>query len=95
MSFDSDIHKNWLEELERFIYLWEQEAESIKQKTLNLNECNDIAEVFQRGSNGLLVRRPLGISDEEIYSRLEKLDGKLNSVLAMACKSELKTTKRF
>ena len=95
MGFEFDVEKNWLDELERFISLWEQETETIRQKTLDIKQCNDIAEVFHRGSNGLLIRRPVGISDEEIYTRLEKLDGKLNSVLAMVCSSELKTTKRF
>ena len=95
MSNGLDVKKDWLEELESFIFNWEQETEAIKQKTLNCNECSDIAEVFQRASNGLLVRKPVGISDDEIFIRLEKLDGKLNSALAMVCTSELKTTKRF
>jgi hypothetical protein len=88
--------QHWLEELEQFISHWEQEAELLKEKQLDLNECNEITDVFHSNSDGLLVRRPVEISDEEIFTRLERLDGKLGSALAMACaSSELKTVKKF
>jgi len=91
-----DNKQRWLEELEQFITHWEQKAELLKEKQLDLNECNEITDVFHSNSDGLLVKRPLGISSEEIFTRLEQLDGKLGSVLAMACtSSELKTTKKF
>lgn len=91
-----DNKQHWLEELEQFISHWEQETELIKEKQLELDECNEITDVFHRNSDGLLVRRPVEISDEEIFTRLERLDGKLSSALAMVCtSSELKTVKKF
>jgi hypothetical protein len=39
-----------------------------------------------------LLQKHAGIDDEEIFAWIEELDGKLNSVLAMACNSEIKTT---
>ena len=95
MDINVDVEKNWLDELERFISRWEMETQTIKDKSLNPEECDNISALFHKDSDGLLVRRPVGISDEEIITRLERLDGKLGSVLAMACTSELKTVKKF
>ena len=95
MSIEFNFEKSWMEELDNFISSWENEVEIIRQKSLDLDQCNTISEMFQKSSNGLLIRRPAGLSDEEIFSRLEQLDNKINSVLAMACCSEIKTTKRF
>ena len=96
MNMETDNKQHWLEELEQFITHWEQETELLKEKQLDLNECDEITDVFHRNSDGLLVRRPVEISDEEIFTRLEQLDNKLGSVLAMACtSSEFKTTKKF
>ncbi|GAH03084.1 unnamed protein product [marine sediment metagenome] len=96
MNMELDVERDWLDELEKFISRWESETESIKQRTLDPEECGKITDIFHRDSDGLLVRRPVGISDEEIFSRLERLDGKLGSALAMVCiSSELKTTKKF
>ena len=95
MSFDENSERIWLDELERFIFHWEKETETIKERALDPNECSKITDVFHRDSDGLLVRRPVSIADEEIFTRLEQLDGKLNSVLAMVCTSELKTVKKF
>ena len=96
MDINVDAEKNWFDELEHFISRWEMETQTIKDKSLNPEECDNISALFHKDSDGLLVRRPVGISDEEIFSRLERLDGKLGSVLAMACtSSELKTTKKF
>ena len=95
MNMESDIERDWFNELEKFISHWEQETETIKERTLDPNECSEITDVFHRDSDGLLVRRPVGISDEDIYTRLERLDGKLSSALAMVCtSSELKTVKK-
>ena len=91
-----DVERNWLDELEKFISHWESETELIKQRTLYPDECDKISDIFHRDSDGLLVRRPVEISDEEIITRLEKIDGKLGSALAMVCtSSELKTVKKF
>ena len=96
MNMESDIERDWFNELEKFISHWEQETKTIKERTLDPNECSEITDVFHRDSDGLLVRRPVGISDEEIFTRLERLDGKLGSALAMVCtSSELKTVKKF
>ncbi len=92
---ESDVERNWLDELERFISRWEMETETIKDKVLDPEECDNISTLFQKDSDGLLVRRPVGISDEQILTRLERMDSKLSSVLAMACTSELKTVKKF
>ena len=95
MDFESDMEKTWLDEFERFISHWEQETEDLKGRMLDHQECNSITDIFHRDSDGLLVRRPVEISDKEILTRLERLDGQLSSVLAMVCtSSELKTTKR-
>jgi hypothetical protein len=95
MDFNVDVERNWLDELEQFISRWEMETKSIKDKSLDAEECDHISALFHKDSDGLLVKRPVGISDEEIVKRLEKLDGKLGSVLAMACTSELKTVKKL
>ena len=95
MDFSSDMKKNWWNEFEKFISHWEGESQSITEKSLDPNECNKITDIFHRDSNGLMVRRPVDIPDEKIQTRLEKLDSRLNSVLAMACTSELKTVKKF
>ena len=93
MDFNVDVEKNWLDEMEQFISRWEMETETIKNKSLDPEECDNISALFHKDSDGLLVRRPVGISDEEIITRLERLDGKLGSALAMVCtSSELKTT---
>ena len=96
MSAELDVEENWLDELEKFISHWERETETIKERALDPKECNRISDVFHKDSDGLLVRRPVVISDDEIFTRLERLDGKLGSALAMVCtSSELKTTKKF
>lgn len=95
MNMDADVERNWLDELEEFISHWERESEIIKERTLDPEECSKISDVFHRNSDGLLMRRPVGISDDEIFTRLERLDGKLSSALAMVCTSELKTVKKF
>jgi hypothetical protein len=85
-----------LDEFERFISKWEMETNSIKEKSLAPEECDHISSLFHKDSDGLLVRRPVGVSDEEIINRLDRLDGKLDSVLAMACtSSELTTLKKL
>ena len=84
---DSEIEKIWLEEVERFISHWEQEAESIKLQSLAPDECGKISDNFHKKSNGLLVRRPVALPDGDILKRIENLDNKLNSTLAMACKA--------
>jgi len=95
MNMDADVERNWLDELEKFISHWERESEIIKERTLDPEECSKISDVFHRDSDGFLMRRPVGISDDEIFTRLERLDGKLSSALAMVCASELKTVKKF
>jgi len=95
MDFSSDVKKDWWDEFEKFISRWEGETQSIMEKSLNPEECNKINDIFHRDSDSIMVRRPADISDEEIITRLEELDGRLNSVLAMACTSELKTVKKF
>lgn len=93
---ESDIERDWLVELEKFISHWEQETETIKERILDPEECGKITDIFHRDSDGLLVRRPVDISDEEIFTRLEQLDNRLGSALAMVCtSSELKTVKKF
>ena len=87
MEMESDVEKNWRTELEDFISHWERETETIKFKTLNPQECDEISKLFQKDSDGLLVRRPPWMSEDEIYTRLEKLDNKLSSTLAMVCRS--------
>ena len=92
MSMELDRKQQWLEELDRFILHWEQETEILKAKQLDISQCDEITDNFHSNSDGLLLQKPADIDDEIIFSRLEKLDGKLHSVLAMACTSEMKTT---
>ena len=80
----------WLAEVESFIKYWEQATEEIQSRSLHPGECNDISEMFQQDSDGLLLRRPVGVSEQEILDRLEQLDSKLNSSLAMVCTTHQK-----
>jgi hypothetical protein len=84
-----DTHKvekdKWLSEVEQFIDYWEHAAEEIQERALHPDECSDISEMFQQDSDGLLLRRPVDVSEHEILTRLDQLDSKLNSSLAMVC----------
>jgi alpha-N-acetylglucosamine transferase len=82
---ESDERKHWRSELEHFIAHWEQETEQIKEKILNPEECSKISKCFHNDSNGLLVRKPVDIADTSYFNRLNELDSKLNSALAMVC----------
>jgi hypothetical protein len=79
-----DVKKSWLEELETFIARWEQETQMIQAKTLDLEECHRISHAFYEDEDVLLVKRPPGVSDD-VFLRLEELENKLNSTLAMVC----------
>jgi hypothetical protein len=87
MTLEANAGQTWMKELQDFISHWEQESEEIKERKLNQKECFTISESFQRDRDGLLARRPVGLSDEEVLLRLKPLDGKLNSSLAMALSS--------
>lgn len=89
-----DGRQQWLEEFDHFVFFWEQEAELLKEKQLSLSKCNEISDVFHKNSDGLLINRPGDIGQEEILTRLDKVNDKLNCVLAMACASEIKTVKK-
>jgi hypothetical protein len=96
MSVVGDTEKNWLNKFENFIIRWEEEARALTEQMLDPDECLQISDDFKKELDGLLIRKPLIISDEDISKRWERLDGKLNSILAMICtSSELKTTKKF
>jgi len=96
MDLTSDVNKTWQDEFEQFISHWEGETHSIMNRSLNNEECDNISALFTKGSDGLLLRKPVDISNDEIFSRLEQLNGKLGSILAMACtSSELETIKKF
>ena len=86
MNMEPDVKKDWLDELENFISHWEQETEIIKDKTLDFEECCRITDVFRDDWDGLLLKRPPGMADDD-FLRLEQLDNKLNSALAMVCGS--------
>lgn len=75
----------WLSEVEQFIDYWENATEEIQERALHPDECSDISEMFQKDSDGLLLRRPTDVSDQEILTKLDQLDSKLNSSLAMVC----------
>jgi hypothetical protein len=82
---EDDVETLWLREFESFVSHWEQETESIKERAIETKECSKISDGFHRDSDGLLARRPGGLSGNEVFSRLDKLDHKLNSALAMVC----------
>jgi hypothetical protein len=75
---------SWQEEFDNFIAHWEEETRIIRDKTLELEECHKISSIFREDQDALLMRRPPGVS-EEIFLKLEELENKLNSTLAMAC----------
>ena len=89
MQIDGSVEK-WREEVEHFIAHWEHETESIKQRMLHPDECTKISDLFHKDSDGLLVKRPVVIADNEVFSRLERLDDKLNAALAMSCTTSKK-----
>ncbi len=76
---------SWVDEAKQLIEYWEQATEEIRSRTLNPKECSVISELFHQDSDGLLLRRPVEISDDQIITRLEQLDNKLNTSLAMVC----------
>ena len=80
----------WLSEVEQFFRYWEQANEEIQERSLHPDECSDITEMFQQDSEGLLLRRPVGVSDQDILTRLDTLDSKLTSSLAMVCSPPMK-----
>jgi len=82
---DVDYQRDWHIQVEDFISRWENETVMISRQTLNPDECGKISEHFHRDFNGLLVRRPPGSADNDVVSRLEELNSKLGSSLAMAC----------
>ena len=84
MFNNSDIEKKWLSDLEGFISHWEQETEMIKHRVLNPDECWEISRSFQENCQSLLVRKPVGMHDD-VLSKIERLDDKLNTSLAMVC----------
>ena len=75
----------WREEAEILITRWEQETDSIKEQNLNPDECCKISDSFHHDSDGLLVRKPVDFSDDDIIARLDRLENNLNANLAIAC----------
>jgi len=82
---ENDVETLWLHEFESFMSHWEQETESIKERSIDTKECCKISDGFHRDSDGLLARRPVGLSEGTVFSRIDQLDHKLNSALAMVC----------
>jgi hypothetical protein len=80
-----NTERNGVNDLDTFIEHWEKEVERLKEQTLGFDECCKISDGFHRDWNGLLVRRTTSLSDNE-YIRLQELDTKLNSALAMVCR---------
>ena len=89
-----DAHKvekdTWLSEVKQFINYWEHTTDEIQERALLPDECSDISEMFQQNSDGLMLRRPVGVSEHEILTKLDQLDSKLNSSLAMVCTTHQK-----
>lgn len=81
---ESDRQQAWVKDLHNFILYWEKEVDTLKEKKINPNACNEIVEVFHRDRDMLLCRRPSDVSDEIIISQLSPLASKLDSSLAMA-----------
>ncbi len=84
MIFEPESRWNWNNEFEKFMTHWEHEAEKLKDTTLDLEGCCKISDVFHKDWDGLLIRKPEEVSDD-ILLRIEQLDSKLNSTLAMVC----------
>jgi len=86
-SEQSDVEENWINEAEKLILHWERETELIKSRVIDLQECSRISDVFRKECDSLLIRKPVGMTNEEVYTKMEKLGNKLNSTLAMVCRS--------
>ena len=84
MILESDVSENWKNEFENFISHWEKEVEILKGRTLDLDECCRISDLFRKDRDGLLINKPLELSDE-IFLKFDQLDNKLCSALAMVC----------
>jgi hypothetical protein len=80
----------WLSEVEQFFSYWEKANEEIQERSLHPKECSDISEMFQQDSDGLMLRRPVSVSETEVLARIDLLDSKLNSSLAMVCSTQHK-----
>ena len=80
----------WLSEVEQFFKYWEKATEEIQERSLHPDECSDISEMFQQDSNGLMLRRPPSVSEADVLVRIDMLDSKLNSSLAMVCSTHHK-----
>ena len=87
MDIKKDFEENWLREIEDFISFWEKEIEDIMEKKLDPQECHMISKKFSRERDFLLSRKPVGVSDENLVSRLQPLNSKLNISLAVALSS--------
>ena len=86
MDGQTEGKKLWLTEVENFFSYQENATAEIRTRSLNPDECNDISEMFQHDSNELLLQRPSHVSDEQVITRLEQLDNRLTTSLAMVCK---------
>jgi len=73
-----------MQDLREFLMYWEREVDMLKEKQLDSEECSEIADLFHRDRDLLLCRRPLGVAEDDIASRLQPLAGKLDASLAMA-----------
>ena len=66
MNIGIDVEETWLKELNDRIMHWEKEAETLMEKKIDSEECNEISAAFQREFNGLLSRKPVGVDDAKV-----------------------------
>ncbi len=64
---------------------WEIETAHMKNQTIEPSECQRISDHFHKDVDGLLVRCPPGPAHSSEISRLQALDNKLSTTIAMAC----------
>jgi hypothetical protein len=74
----------WVKDVCEFISHWEHEVDSLRQQQVDVRQCREIVDVFQREKDLLLCRKPVSVSDQSVMTRLTPLSSKLDTSLAMA-----------
>ena len=89
VHMESSSEENWVKDLHEFVSHWEEKVANIKEKRLGSQECTEIADLFQKDQEVLLSRRPVGVSDDHVFVKLQPLANKLDASLAMALCSDV------
>lgn len=77
----------WATDFEEFMAYWVKAVDVLKEKHLGSEECTEITLLFHRDRDLLLCTRPSNISDDDLVSKLQPLEQKLDASLAIALTS--------